>query len=79
MVVEIELYEARAKLSELAERARAGEQVILSRNGEPYVELRPYTSPQRPRTPGRLAGGIHMAADFDETPGAILEAFEGRS
>lgn len=79
MSVQINMYEAKTKLSQLAERAWAGEKVIIAKNGKPYLELRPYAPLQRQRTPGRLAGKIHMADDFDETPDEIIEAFERRS
>ena len=31
------------------------------------------------RVPGRLAGRVTMAEDFDDTPEEIIDAFEGRS
>ncbi|MDN3517134.1 type II toxin-antitoxin system Phd/YefM family antitoxin [Aquisalimonas lutea] len=79
MPIQINMYEAKTKLSQLAEQALAGEEVIIAKNGKPYMELRPYAMPRRQRTPGRLAGEIHMAADFDDTPDEIIEAFEDRS
>lgn len=79
MAIQINMYEAKTKLSQLAEKAWAGEKVIIAKNGKPYLELRPYATPRRPRKPGRLAGKIHMAEDFDETPGEIIDAFEGHS
>ncbi|PWG61625.1 type II toxin-antitoxin system prevent-host-death family antitoxin [Spiribacter halobius] len=74
--MQINMYEAKTKLSQLAERAWAGEKVIIAKNGKPYLELRPYIAPQGQRKPGRLAGKIQMSADFDETPGEVIEAFE---
>lgn len=79
MSIQINMYEAKTKLSQLAEQAWAGERVIIAKNGRPYLELRPYAMPQHPRKPGRLAGRIHLAEDFDYTPNDIIDAFEGRS
>lgn len=78
MPLQINMYEAKTKLSQLGEKAWAGEKVIIARNGKPYLELRPYVTNQRQRKPGRLAGRIHIAEDFDETPGDLIEAFEGQ-
>lgn len=75
--IQINMYEAKTKLSQLAEQAWAGEKVIIAKNGKPYLELRPYITPRRERKPGRLAGKIHMSADFDETPKEVIEAFAG--
>ena len=33
--------------------------------------------PRQPRVPGRLAGKIVVAADFDDTPEDIIAAFDG--
>lgn len=79
MPIQTDINEAKRELFVLAEKAWAGEQVIITRNGKPCLELRPLTSSQAPRMPGRLAGKIHMAADFDELPSEITDAFEGRS
>lgn len=37
----IGIYDARAKLSELVERVRSGEEVVLTRHGEPVARLVP--------------------------------------
>ncbi len=79
MPIQINMYEAKTKLSQLAEQAWAGEKVIIAKNGKPYLELRPFIPPQGQRKPGRLAGKIRMSADFDETPRGVMEAFEGNS
>lgn len=39
----IDIEEARTHFSELIERARAGETIIISRHGNPEVRLVPYT------------------------------------
>lgn len=76
MSIRIDINSAKANLFQLGEKAWAGEKVIITRSGKPYLELRPYTSPRHRRKPGRLAGKIHMAKDFDKTPGEIINRFE---
>ncbi|WP_428542418.1 type II toxin-antitoxin system Phd/YefM family antitoxin [Rhodopila sp.] len=44
----INLAEAKSHLSELVARAEAGEQVQISRRGEPVVELRAVARPRKP-------------------------------
>lgn len=75
----INVYEAKTRLSELLERAGQGEEFVLARAGRPVARLIPYRRQREPRMPGRLAGRIVMAPDFDETPGEVLDAFEGRT
>ena len=43
----VNMKEARGRLRELAERARAGEEVVLMRRGEPIARLVPPASPGR--------------------------------
>jgi len=75
----INVYEAKTRLSELLERAGRGEEFVLARAGRPVARLIPYRLDRAPRVPGRLSGRIVMAPDFDETPGEVLDAFEGRT
>lgn len=79
MPIKVNMHEARTKLSLLGEKAWAGEKVIITRNGKPYLELRPYATSRVRRKPGRLAGKIHMTADFDQTSGEVMDTFEGHS
>ena len=41
------------------------------------ARLVPYRDRQEPRSPGRLAGKIWIAPDFDDTPEDLIAAFEG--
>jgi prevent-host-death family protein len=51
----INVAEAKAKLSELLDRALAGEDVVIARSGKPLVRLVPVNE-REPRTPGLLRG-----------------------
>ena len=73
----INVYEAKTHLSRLLERAADGEEIVLGKSGKPMALLVPYTERRRPRVPGRLAGKIWIAPDFDDTPEDIIAAFEG--
>ncbi|MES1200586.1 MAG: type II toxin-antitoxin system prevent-host-death family antitoxin [Pseudomonadota bacterium] len=46
--------EAKAKFSELIERAEKGESVVVTRHGKPVVELKPVTPPPRRLTQADL-------------------------
>jgi prevent-host-death family protein len=46
--------EAKNQLSKLIERALKGEGVVITRRGEPVIELKPVRAPPRPVTPADL-------------------------
>jgi len=46
--------EARARFSELVDRAVIGESLIILRNGEPVAELRPFKTPTVEETVARI-------------------------
>ena len=75
----INVYDAKTRLSELLERTSRGEEFVLARAGRPMARLIPYRAERAPRVPGRLAGSVTMASDFDITPDEVLDAFEGRA
>lgn len=49
MTIQMNIAEAKARLSELVARAEAGEEVVIARDGKPIVAL-------TPRGPGRQGG-----------------------
>lgn len=51
MATIVNMHQAKASLSRLVERALAGEEVIIARNGKPLVRLVPVPEPQKPLTP----------------------------
>ena len=63
MAKPINLYDAKTHLSELVDRASAGEEVIIAKAGKPMARLVPLAV--RERTPGRGKGKIRIAHDFD--------------
>lgn len=74
MVKLINLYEAKTRLSELVDRAAAGDEIIIAKAGKPVARLMPLRTPVR--TPGRGRGKIRVAEDFDAPlPKAVLRDF----
>jgi prevent-host-death family protein len=71
------MHEARTSLSRLVDRALAGEEVVIARNGEPLVQLVPVQRKRKPRVPGRGRGKIWISSDFEFTEEEITELFEG--
>ncbi|WP_169979776.1 type II toxin-antitoxin system Phd/YefM family antitoxin [Tautonia rosea] len=74
------IHEAKTQLSQLINRALAGEEVVIARAGEPLVRLMPVYPDTRPRQGGQLQGRIRMSDDFDvfgEKLEEMLSAGEG--
>lgn len=64
----LNLTEAKAKFSEVVERASQGEEIIVTRMGQPVVRISRF-EPNRPaRRLGLLEGRIRLAPDFDDWP-----------
>lgn len=76
----VSICDARTRFSELVDRAAAGEDVVVSRNGNPLVRITRLEGGQKPRIKfGVLKGKIKMAADFDAPlPAEVLAEFDGR-
>jgi prevent-host-death family protein len=78
-MAQVGMHEAKTKLSQLVERAEAGEEIVIARNGKPVARLVPVASTNNlAAVHGALRGRIHIADDFDELPDDIAEAFGAR-
>lgn len=71
------IYPAKAKLSGLINKALAGEDVYLTKNGVPVVELKPVTKLKGKRVPGGWEGKVKIFPGFDEVDEEIVKMFEG--
>jgi prevent-host-death family protein len=60
-VKSVNVHEAKTQLSKLLDRAHAGEEIIIAKNGAPYARLMPLERP-KPRQPGLLKGKVEDAA-----------------
>jgi prevent-host-death family protein len=78
-VIEVGVHEAKSTLSELLRRVALGEEVTITRGGEPVARLVP--APRRePRRFGSDQGLFEVPEDFDEPlPADLQRAFDGES
>ena len=75
----VNIYEAKTRLSQLVDKAAAGEDVVVSRNGRPLVRITRLESGQRRIRFGLLAGKVKVPAEFDAPlSDTVLADFEGR-
>lgn len=75
----VNIYDAKTRLSQLVDKAVAGEDVVIGRHGKPLVRITRLTTDHRRVTFGVLKGKVKVAADFDAPlPDEVLAGFEGR-
>lgn len=78
MAKPVNIYDAKTHLSDLVDRAGAGEEIVIAKAGVPTARLVPLRAVHEGRAPGQWTGRITIAADFDAPlPAAMLAAFEG--
>ena len=74
----VNVYEAKTHLSQLLDRAAAGEEIIIARSGRPIARLVALAeSSASRRIPGGWRGKVSIAPDFDHLPVEIEAAFLG--
>lgn len=74
MSTQVNLYEAKTKLSDLVERAAKGEDIVIAKNGRPRVRLVPVSERSSPRVFGGWAGAavfqpgweVDVTDDFED-------------
>lgn len=57
---QVNLYEAKTQLSSLVERAAAGEEIVIAKNGKPMARLVPLGPSRRPIPWGDLQGTVTL-------------------
>ena len=78
-MTQVGMHEAKTKLSQLVQRAEDGEEIVIARNGEPAVQLVPVVKTSSlAEARGAWRGKVRFAADFDELPDDIADAFGAR-
>lgn len=78
MTASVNVYEAKTHLSQLIDRAAAGEEIVIARAGRPVARLVALgDAPLRRRTPGGWRGKVSIADDFDELPADVEASFRG--
>ena len=69
------LYDAKTRLSELVDRASAGEEIVIAKNGRPLARLVPIPAEKPNRSPGGWEGTVWIADDFDEPLAAEVQRY----
>jgi prevent-host-death family protein len=62
---QINIYDAKTRLSQLVDRAANGEDIVIARAGRPVARLVAWHPRPVPRKPGRMRGRIRVGRDFD--------------
>jgi prevent-host-death family protein len=73
----INLYEAKTQLSALVDRAAAGEEIVIAKNGVPRARLVPVERAEERRKPANAMRIEYLAADFDAPDPRIEQMFGG--
>ena len=77
MAVQVNLSDAKSKLSELINQVIAGEEVIIAKSGKPVAKIVPYEKPTQNRKPGSAKGKLFISEDFDvPLPNDILKGIK---
>lgn len=74
----IGMHEAKSTLSQLVQRAAAGETIYIGPRGQAQVKMVAVSEPvKQPRVLGRMKGRIKVHGDFDAPlPDDLLDSFE---
>ena len=72
----VNIYDAKTHLSELVQRAAAGEEIVIARNGKPAARLVALASLPA-RRPGGWEGQVWVAPDFDQADATIAALLLG--
>jgi prevent-host-death family protein len=73
----VNLYEAKTRLSALVERAAAGEEIVIAKNGVARARLVPTATTNAPRRPANALRISQLAEDFDAPDPAMARLFAG--
>jgi len=75
----ISIHQAKKHLSLLVERVAEGEEIIITRAGNPVAKLVPYREDAGARQPGYWRGRVDIRDDFDALPDDVAAAFRGET
>jgi prevent-host-death family protein len=65
-MAQFNIAEAKARFSELVEKALAGDEIVVARDNKPLLKLVPLGDEGRPRKPGSARGQVRMSRDFED-------------
>jgi prevent-host-death family protein len=78
-IVKVTIHAAKTTLSQLIERAHAGEEVVIARGDVPVARLVPILEPPSGRRPGTLRGLVKIPkAFFEPLPADELDRWDGK-
>jgi prevent-host-death family protein len=79
VMIDVNVHEVKAKLSEYLARVEAGEVVRICRRNVPVAELRPLPEPAAGDRPRGMAKGMFKvpASFFEPLPDEIVDGFRG--
>jgi prevent-host-death family protein len=74
-MAKVGMHEAKTQLSKLVERAEAGEEIVITRHGEPAARLVAERQGEGfASLAGAWRGRVKIADDFDELPDDLAES-----
>jgi prevent-host-death family protein len=72
---QVNVHQAKTHFSQLVQRAEAGEEIIIARDGHPCARLMPLAPGPRRTMTGMDRGKVWIADDFNETPQDVIDSF----
>lgn len=75
MADSVNIHEAKTHFSKLLERVALGEEIIISRAGEPIAKLSPFVT-HKDRTPGGAEGLELPESFFEDLPESFIKHFK---
>jgi len=76
-MIEVSVYAAKTQLSKLLTRVASGEEVTISRHGQPTARLVPIRPVAASRKGGKDRGLFQVPAGFDDEVPELNRLFEG--
>jgi prevent-host-death family protein len=75
MSLQVNIHDAKSRLSILLAQVEAGDEVIIARANKPIARLVAYNSPKTVRQLGEAKGQLQMEPDFDTLPDDFMAHF----
>ena len=75
-MIEVNVHEAKTRLSRLLIHVNAGEEVVISRYGKPTARLVPFEELPKPRSGGSDRGLFQVPEGFDDEMPGLNRLFE---
>jgi prevent-host-death family protein len=79
LMITVTIEKAGEDLTRLIDRAKAGEEIVITKGDEPVAKIVPVATKRKPRTPGRLKGQLDLPDSFffDPLPEDELKLWSG--